>query len=174
MKKRIQLSKNFYLDEFTRSIVATNHGIVVDIIPGSPLFCHVQRLVCDILQPLRDALGPVHISSGYRPEELNKRVGGAKYSQHLYALAADITVTGHTPMQVAQWIHDNISNYDQLVLDLGRWVHVSVALPGAGARTEVLTAYKSPRWWGKPKTHYLLGLLTQADAYNQLNQRKAA
>lgn len=47
------------------------------------------------LEDLRDRLGrPVTITSGYRCEEYNKKVGGAKHSQHRLGTATDIIVRG--------------------------------------------------------------------------------
>lgn len=44
------------------------------------------------LEKLRDAFGlPLKINSGYRCEDHNKAVGGAKNSQHKYGKAADIS-----------------------------------------------------------------------------------
>lgn len=57
-------------------------------------------VVC--LQEIRDHFGkPVNISSAYRTEGYNKRINGAKNSQHLYGKAADIRVSGVEPTQVA-------------------------------------------------------------------------
>lgn len=52
----------------------------------------------DRLQALRDLLGkPMIVQSAYRSPEHNKRVGGAKHSQHLYARAYDILMSNHDP-----------------------------------------------------------------------------
>lgn len=55
------------------------------------------------LQVLRDYLQvPVTVTgSGYRTPSYNKKVGGAKDSQHMYAKAADINAKGYTPKQLA-------------------------------------------------------------------------
>ena len=60
------------------------------------------RLV-KMLVELRASLGgrPVIITSGYRCTEHNRRVGGAKASQHLLGNAADIVVQGITTQKVA-------------------------------------------------------------------------
>lgn len=43
-----------------------------------------------VWQKVRDKYGkPIHINCGHRCPTCNLRVGGAKYSQHLYARAAD-------------------------------------------------------------------------------------
>ena len=49
----------------------------------------LQKLVFEFLQPLRNRVGPIVITSGYRTPERNKAVGGAKYSFHLIGAAAD-------------------------------------------------------------------------------------
>lgn len=62
---------------------------------------NVQELARN-LQVLRDYLKePVKVLSGYRTPAYNRSVGGARYSQHLLAKAADITVKSKTPKQLA-------------------------------------------------------------------------
>jgi len=64
------------------------------------------QTLCVNLEVLRDDLqAPVSITgSGYRTESHNKKVGGAKNSQHLYAKAADINAEGYTPKEVYETI----------------------------------------------------------------------
>lgn len=70
---------------------------------GSDTIFISPRLV-DILQKIRDHFGkPVIINSGYRTESYNKKIGGAKYSQHKYGAAADIVIKGVSPMEVAKF-----------------------------------------------------------------------
>lgn len=159
---RIQLSTNFYLDEFTRSQTAARHGIDMSVSLGGVVYINLRRLCHRVLQPLRRALGPVHVTSGYRPAKLNRLIGGSATSQHLTGQAADIVVTGCSPLEVAQWLRDNVKGYDQLIHEFGEWVHVSVpsaALP-TPARMERLTAIKVPRLIGKPRTGYVRGIHT--------------
>lgn len=153
---RIQLSKNFYLDEFTRSETAARHGIEMQVPEDSEVFRNLKRLCQRILQPVRDALGPVHILSGYRPPELNKLLGGSPTSQHCAGLAGDFVVTGHMPLEVAQWIARHpFSSYDQLIHEFGQWVHVSVPYEHLPHRRELLTAFKAP---GRKTTCYVHGI----------------
>ena len=59
------------------------------------------KLLAKNLQVLRDHIGmPIRITSGYRSPEYNKKIGGAKRSQHMTAKAADIKVSGMTPSEV--------------------------------------------------------------------------
>ena len=62
---------------------------------------HCQKLM-NLLEEIREACGdrPITINSGYRTESYNKKVDGAKQSQHLYAAAADIKVSGKSASEV--------------------------------------------------------------------------
>ena len=63
------------------------------------------------LQVLRETVGrPVNIISGYRNPSYNKRIGGAKRSYHMKAMAADIRVKGMTPAEVKATIEGLISD----------------------------------------------------------------
>lgn len=88
----MQLTKNFHLNEFN-----CRDGRVV---PEKYLNNVIE--LAKNLQVLRDEIGePIHINSCYRPPDYNKRIGGAKNSQHLTASAADITAKSYTPKQLA-------------------------------------------------------------------------
>ena len=157
--QRIQLSENFYLDEFTRSQEAARLGRVVMVAPESPVFYALGYLCVEILQPTRDTLGPGHISSGFRPHWLNTLIGSSKRSQHPKGEAADFTVSGHSPYEVCAWIADSPLPFDQLIYEFGQWVHVSCAI-GREPRRQVLTAYYDPR---QDKTIYVPGLHTMEE-----------
>lgn len=97
----MRLTENFNLIEF-----ACKDGTQV---PDN-LICNVQTLA-ENLQVLRDHLGePVRLNSGYRTPTYNKRIGGAKNSQHVLAKAADITVKSKTPRQLATIIEKLIAS----------------------------------------------------------------
>lgn len=58
-------------------------------------------LLAKNLQVLRDHVGkPVRIISGYRSPKYNKKIGGARKSQHMVAKAADIKISGMSPAEV--------------------------------------------------------------------------
>ena len=145
-KKGIMLSKNFSLNEFTKSRTAIRLNIKNK--PGVMEIANIQALVNNVLQPLRDAMGfPIIIGSGYRSKELNKAIGGAYASQHMAknGAAADIDV-GNKNRQVYDYIKNNLP-FDQLIYEAGNpdlsnpnanpgWVHVSYK--SAGNRYQVL------------------------------------
>ena len=82
------ISKNFTLEEFIKSTTAKNKKI--DNTPGDTEIFYINKLV-EQLQRIRDRYGkPIIISSGYRCDKLNRAVGGAKNSDHIFGAAADI------------------------------------------------------------------------------------
>ena len=84
----MKLSKNFSLEELIKSDTANECGIKNS--PNSLELKNLTNLTTKILQPIRDAFGkPIIISSGFRCVQLNKKVGGASNSDHLFGAAAD-------------------------------------------------------------------------------------
>ncbi len=143
----MKLSPNFSLDEFLVSQTAERHGI--DMTPPGEVIDNLRRLCEGCLQPIRDALGPVYISSGYRPQELNQLIGGSLTSRHMSGDAADFRVAGMTPYEVCKRVEDMELPYDQLINEFDRWVHLGVA---DVLRGEELTAYRDG------KTKYAFGI----------------
>ena len=138
----LRLSEHFVLAEFERSATAAaNH---IDNSCPCQYIPILQQLCKTILEPLRTfAQQPIIISSGYRCNALNVKVGGVYASQHTLGEAADIHIPltpytswddkrQHTDMDIAKkwfdWIEANC-NFDQLILetsnDMDFWIHVS-------------------------------------------------
>lgn len=91
MIKDEQLSKNFTLSEMTESITANLYNI--DNTPNQKQIDNLKMLCQQVLQQARDDFGkPIHVNSGFRCAELNKKVGGVKTSYHLKGQAADLHV----------------------------------------------------------------------------------
>ena len=124
----MQLSKNFSLAEMTKSVTAKRLGI--DNTPNEEQIAFLRELCEAVLQPLRDHIGPVSITSGLRVPALNRAVGGSGTSQHcaLNGAAADIDMDAKNT-EVFNYIKDNLV-FDQLIWEFGNdkfhdWVHVS-------------------------------------------------
>ena len=92
-----KLSENFKVREF-----ASTDG-------ADPIFISPQLIM--VLQRIRSHFNkPITINSGYRTHARNKAVNGAKFSQHLYGTAADIVVSGVSPIEVAKFAETLIPN----------------------------------------------------------------
>ena len=71
----------------------------------------IHPKLAEILQKIRTHFGaPVTITSAFRTETHNKKVGGCTDSQHLFGRAADIKVTGVTPKKVAEYAETLLPN----------------------------------------------------------------
>lgn len=91
----MNLSKNFTLEEMTKS--ATGQKFNIDNTPDAECLSNLKKLCDTVLQPIRDEWKqPIIVTSGYRCPLLNKKVGGAKNSDHIYAAAADIHTVSDT------------------------------------------------------------------------------
>lgn len=63
----------------------------------------IDSTLVDYLQSIRDWAGKaVTINSGYRTASYNESIGGATNSYHVKGQAADIVVSGKTPLEVAR------------------------------------------------------------------------
>jgi len=82
------------------------------------------------LQVLRDEVKKsIQITSGYRSPEHNAKVKGAKNSQHITGMAADIKVSGMTPKQVAEVIERLIAEKKMKEGGIGiykTWLHYDI------------------------------------------------
>ncbi len=118
------LSKNIQLIEMVRSETADSKHL--DNTPQQEVIDAMQRLAQEVLQPIRAHFDkPLHISSGYRCQELNKAIGGSKTSQHCFGEAADISVAGTGISELMAWIvNDSGLPFDQVILEPS-WVHIS-------------------------------------------------
>ncbi len=132
----MNLSKHFSLKEFTRSQTAARFGIRNE--PTPEAIMRMMALCENILEPLREEVGrPVIITSGYRSPELNQRIGGSNWSQHMRGEAADIVIPGFSPLAVCKLIVELDLPFDQLIHEFGEWAHVSYS---SRKRGETLTA----------------------------------
>ena len=97
----MKLSRNFTLEEMINSCTARRREIFN--FPDSSSLKNLSLLCKEILQPIRDEWGePIIVSSGYRCEDLNRIVKGAKNSDHMYGCAADIKTLGDLPSRNKQ------------------------------------------------------------------------
>ena len=146
------LSKNFTLKELTRSNTALRLGI--DNEPSKEGIYKLTLLATEVLQPLRDCLGALRITSGFRSPELNKAIGGSTKSQHCKYEAVDLQYFKRGKMdniKIYQALKELALPFDQVILEFGdateyidpenpAWIHISYTLNDN--RCQELVAYK--------------------------------
>ena len=138
----MRLSKNFVLSEITRSNTARRLGISNE--PSKEHLANMQVLITELIQPMRDALGPIRISSGYRSPQLNRAIGGSKKSQHCKGQALDLQFWKDGQMcneEIYRWVLKSGVKFDQMINEFDfAWIHIS--LKEKKNRNMVLEAYK--------------------------------
>ena len=138
----MRVSKNFELSEITHSNTAKRLGINNE--PTKEHLENMQRLINNLIQPLRDAIGPIRISSGYRNPSLNRAIGGSRSSQHCKGEALDIQFWEMGKMNnkvIYDFILDSNMEFDQIINEFDfAWIHIS--LKAKDNRKQVLKAYK--------------------------------
>lgn len=143
-----KLSKNFTLQELTKSATADRYDI--DNTPNEKEIENLKRLANNVLQPIRDKWKKsILVNSGFRCEELNTKVGGSKTSQHRKGEAADIEVANSNNAKLFNMIKGMIENNEievgQLIWEYGtkkepNWIHVSLPMPHK--KNQILYFYK--------------------------------
>lgn len=122
-----ELSEHFSYAELTASQTAARRGL--SNAPTARALVNLRLLCGQILEPARAALGPLHVTSGYRSKEVNRLVGGSPTSAHCIGHAADVIPLRASKMEFARWVAANC-RFDQIILEFGTdeepaWVHVS-------------------------------------------------
>ena len=148
----MKLSKNFTRAEIEHSNTAKRLGIKNEM--SEKHLENMQRLIDNLIQPMRDAIGPIRISSGYRSPKLNKAIGGSSRSQHSKGEALDLQFWEKGKMNnrvIYEWVLESGVEFDQMINEFDfSWIHIS--LKSRDNRGQVLEAYKDE----KGKTAYKL------------------
>ena len=128
-----QISPHFSLEELTR----TDTGLEND--PGMALAGNMARLA-NTLEEVRELLGvPLRINSGFRSEEVNRRVGGVRNSAHLFARAADFVPVGMSIEEAFESTKKSGIVWDQLILE-PTWIHLGISCAREKPRQQCLIA----------------------------------
>ena len=143
----MKLSKNLSLAEVVRSETAKR--LDIDNTPTKEHLENLKVIAENVFQPIRDHFQcPIHVSSGYRGDELNKAIKGASTtSLHRTGQALDIDMdyTDVSNKEVFDFIKDNLE-FDTLIWEFGdespNWVHVSYR--EGKNRNQILEAFKDP------------------------------
>ena len=147
----MRLTKNFTLYELVKSNTSLRLGI--DNTPTKEGIIKL-RLLAAFLQSIRERLGPLRITSGYRSPQLSKAIGSSSNSQHCRYEAVDLQYVNRGRMdnlRIYQTIVDLDLDFDQIILEFGdsteyndpmrpAWIHLSWKV--SDNRRQVLVAYK--------------------------------
>ena len=147
----MRLSNNFTLKELTRSNTALRLGIDND--PSKEGILKLTLLATSLLQPLRNVVGSLRITSGYRSAQLSEVIGSSSNSQHCRYEAVDMQYVKRGKMdniKIYNALIDLDLDYDQCILEFGTstknidgepdWIHLSWKV--VDNRRETLVAYK--------------------------------
>lgn len=119
------LTRHFTLAEATRSDTARRLGI-----PNTPSPEAFERIMNTAFQMerVRSVLkdNPITITSWFRNPQVNSAVGGVAESAHLRGDAVDFVCPGYGSVtEVCRAIRDSDIEFDQLIWEHDRWVHLS-------------------------------------------------
>ena len=148
----MRISKNFTLAELTKSNTATRLGI--SNTPDKEGIHKLRLLATELLQPLRNAVGALRVTSGYRSAQLSEAVGSSSNSQHCRYEAVDMQYVKRGKMdniKIYDALIDLDLDYDQCILEFGNatehidptepdWIHLSWKV--VDNRRQTLVAYK--------------------------------
>ena len=150
----MRLSKNFTLHEMCYSSTALRRGI--DNEPSKEGILKLTLLATELLQPLRERLGALRVTSGYRSPELCLALGSKISSQHAKYEAIDLQYVRRGKMDNLAIYNALIEldlDYDQCILEFGNpppteikdtdypaWIHISWKI--SDNRRQTLVAYK--------------------------------
>ena len=148
----MRLSKNFTLQELIYSSTALRLGI--DNSPTKEGVLKLTLLATSLLQPLRERLGALRVTSGYRSPQLSEAIGSSANSQHCRYEAVDMQFVKRGKMDnllIYQALIDLDLDFDQCILEFGDstqyldptnpdWIHLSWKI--SDNRKQVLIAYK--------------------------------
>lgn len=128
----MQLSPNFKLSELLYSRTAVEKKI-----PNDPSPIQVARLTesCrSLFQRVRDGIGPMKVTSGFRSAQLNQAIKGSQTSAHMAGFGLDSQPQNVSLEDSMRWLYQHRSElkFDQAILELGNhhgqvsddWLHL--------------------------------------------------
>src|SRR5690606_31305427 len=141
----VQLSPHFALSEMLQSNTARSRGLY-QVPPPIVVEC-LRELCIDLLEPIRNVLGPLRVTSGYRRPRVNAAVGGSSTSAHLSGWAADVAPVRAAPEQILILLHDagHALAWDQAIL-YDSHVHLGLRRPATGEQRRQLLRAEGGAW----------------------------
>ena len=103
-----------------------NYGLT-----ASEIVCNLKLLQINCLEPIIAEYPSVIVTSAWRSEKVNKRIGGSNTSDHLFGRAIDIQIPRASRaeyLQIANKIAGVVKDYRQIILEYkgqSTWIHIS-------------------------------------------------
>lgn len=128
---RVRLSRSFFMRDFLHSEIAAWHGF--KNVPDDPdEAIAVGRMLCEqLLEPLQETFGRIHVRSGYRSpavnrfgneNKLNCASNEANYAHHIWDYPDSQGKRGATACIVIPWLVDHIEKGGSWT-DMAWWIH---------------------------------------------------
>lgn len=133
----LQLTENFKLSEFVR----TSYNVVNR--PGVDEMEGLYQLSNYVLQPWRDKVGPLRVTSGYRSRELQALIGGLIQEaepDHSDGLAADVVPVNMSVKEAFEiLVKSNIPFYKAILEEKNglEWIHVEFSPDHIGKAPQI-------------------------------------
>jgi hypothetical protein len=103
-----------------------NYGL-----PASEIVCNLRLLVSNCIEPIKAKYPNLNITSAWRSEAQNTKIGGSKTSDHLKGMAIDFQLTGFNRKQhydAVIEIQKLLPAFRQLILEYKgatTWIHIA-------------------------------------------------
>lgn len=125
------MTPHFTLDELTRTSQPYLNEPPADVVE------RLEVLASTVLEPAREIMGPLAVSSGYRSPQVNAAVGGDKDSAHLYGRAADVQPVAMSCEQAMEKLAASSVPFDKAIWETRghtHWIHLQIRASGAQRR----------------------------------------
>lgn len=127
LNAQIPGAPNFYYGEVVQSATAVKHGI--KNIPTEAQWKAAENFARNVLQPLRNRFGGLHLVSWFRCIELNthKDIGGSERGFHPSGGGGDIErLDGGSLMEMLDWAYHNLKEFGEIIAEHfpNGWVHI--------------------------------------------------
>jgi len=142
--------KHFKPHEF---VYSARLGVVVEY-PDFPILYRIMPAVVFAEKVRREFDIPILIGNGYRPKELNKRVGGARNSQHTHFRAADLDLSHSAPWQLCKDFYRFGVEYHQTQEAKESKMGIGLYGRGGGNRLHIDFGYRYRFWGGFRGSYY--------------------
>lgn len=128
------LSRNFRLSEFLQSSTARKNQL--SNVPSPEVLENLRENVRELLQPMRNALGALRVTSGIRMPDVNSAVGGSSTSVHRLGWGVDVIPVRCSVDEAIRWLASSGLGWDQAI-DEGH-LHLGFKSPSGAQRKQLL------------------------------------